>query len=206
MLQDPVQRAPVPCHCSFIQARPAPGGPLRLLARVEQSPGVRSVRLVQRDGRLWWQGAGRSLPGFGSQGPGGAAWCCHRPRSRCESATRRRPGHDRRRVTSVGLCFDKDRGPGAEGLAACLAFTHRSPFFAAEPADAVDARRFAFLARAARTAAALRLFQAIRWPSGECTHSPSGACRPQTIAPQRRCAAMQAAALLLHRCIGHRHP
>lgn len=44
----------VTCHWSFIQPRPEPGGHLRLLARVEQSPGARNFHRVQRDGRLRW--------------------------------------------------------------------------------------------------------------------------------------------------------
>ena len=69
---------PVTCHWSFIQPRPEPGGHLRLSARVEQSPGSRNPRRVQRDGRLRWSGAGRSLRGSDSRGPSGAFRCCSR--------------------------------------------------------------------------------------------------------------------------------
>lgn len=43
--------ASLTCHRSFIQPRPERGGHLRLLARVEQSPGARNFHRVQRDGR-----------------------------------------------------------------------------------------------------------------------------------------------------------
>lgn len=66
------------CHWSFIQLRPEPVADLRPLARVEQSPGTRNSHRVQRDGRLRWSGAERSLQGSGSRGPSGALRCCSR--------------------------------------------------------------------------------------------------------------------------------
>jgi hypothetical protein len=64
------------CHRSFTQPRPEPVGHLRLSVRVEQSPGARNFHRMQRDGRLRLSGAGRSLRGSGSRGPGAAFPCC----------------------------------------------------------------------------------------------------------------------------------
>ena len=52
------------CHWSFIQLRPEPGGHLRLLARVEQSPGA-GFEVVGQAGEEAKVGGGAGLEGKG---------------------------------------------------------------------------------------------------------------------------------------------
>lgn len=58
----------VTCQGFFLHLRLEPGRHLRLLARVQPSPGARDSHRVQLAGRWRWSGAGRNLRG-------GGGWC-----------------------------------------------------------------------------------------------------------------------------------